>query len=78
MAYESQKIKRRYVYIVKWLDEVEKYVKYNSAKKIYQKVIIAEADQFDTVEEAGDFVKTMNDLNYENLEIVPVEVKPIA
>lgn len=63
---------KKYVYITKWINEVEKYVKYDAKKDDYLKVIVADAQMFTTKEEADKFAKEVEEFGYDKPEIVRV------
>lgn len=63
---------KKYVYIAKWTNEVEKYVKYDTKKDDYLKVIVANAEIFETIAEAEKFVKEVEEFGYDRPEIIKV------
>ena len=78
MAYEYKKVILSNVYITKWVNELERYVKYDKQKEDYLKVDLEKAQVFNTREEAENFANEVYDFGYDKPEIIVVEVKPIA
>lgn len=78
MAYEHQKLVQKYVYLAKWANELERYVKYDQQKEDFLKVDLGKAQIFHTKQEAEKFAAEVYDFGYDKPEIIEVEVKPIA
>lgn len=78
MAYNYKKVVQSNVFITKWVNELERYVKYDKQKEDYLKVDLEKAQVFNTREEAEKFANDVYDFGYEKPEIILVEVKPIA
>jgi hypothetical protein len=78
MSLESQKMVEEYIYITKWANETERYVRFDSEKKDFVKVDLGNAQRFHTKEDAENFAEKVRAYGYRRPEIVPVEVKPIA
>jgi hypothetical protein len=74
---ENQTV-RKYEYILKWPDLVEKYVKYNAVKSEYEEVTVRESQIFKTIAEAEEFVNTMVEDGYIKPEIIKMICKAIA
>jgi DNA-binding transcriptional regulator YhcF (GntR family) len=74
---ENQTV-RKYEYILKWSDLVEKYVKYNAVKSEYEEVTVRESQIFKTIAEAEEFVNTMVEDGYIKPEIIKMICKAIA
>ncbi|MCX7747794.1 MAG: hypothetical protein N2645_13040 [Clostridia bacterium] len=78
MTQANQKVNEKNIYITKWVNDVEKYVKYDGRKDDYIEVKLNEAQSFESKEEAEKFAEMVYDFGYEKPEIVTVEVKTIA
>jgi hypothetical protein len=78
MAYETKRVEKKNVYITKWVNELERYVRYDKYKEDYLKVDLDKAQIFNTKDEAEKFANEVYDFGYDKPEIVSVEVKPIA
>jgi 3-isopropylmalate dehydratase small subunit len=78
VAYEYKRVVQENVFITKWPNELERYVKYDKQKEDYLKVDLDKAQVFNTREEAEKFANEVYDFGYDKPEIVVVEVKPIA
>lgn len=70
--------KCNYVYILKWVNEKEKYVRFDSRNNRYKKVIIADAQVFDCEKDAEKFVLVMKKADLEEPEIIAVDVRYVA
>ncbi len=75
---DSSETKKRYEYILRWMNMVEKYVKYDPKKDDYIVVSVMEAQMFKTKEEAEACALTMVENGYEKPEVVEVICKAIA
>ena len=63
---------KKHVYITKWTDEIEKYVKYDTKKGTYTKVIVAQAQVFESEHEAAMFAEEVKKSGFDKPEIVKV------
>ena len=76
--FDHQIRKLNHVYITRWKNELERYVKYDAYKDDYVKVDIAKAQVFNSEEEAIKFADEVEDFGYDKPEIVKVLCKSIA
>ena len=78
MAQSTQKIEKRHIYITKWPDERERYIKYDSSRHAFLHVNLDQAQRFESREDAEDFAETVAASEGSRPQVVPVEIKTIA
>ncbi|MCX7922665.1 MAG: hypothetical protein N3B21_11750 [Clostridia bacterium] len=70
---QNNRAARKHIFITKWPDKLERYVKYDKNKDDYFEVNLADAQKFASKEEAENFAAAVEDFGYDKPEVVTVE-----